>query len=215
MARLMLVEGTGRQSDCSQHLGPHGAPPSPTRQACHVEPLQFLELLKLSHLWAFAESVPLSGMSFLCGTSASGGKGCSRVSTGGNRGPQGRAHSSPGLCVPADLAEEGKASALVLNPPPAHCRHLGLLLKWAQSLPCWLLCSGPKMCPALCDPMDYNSLPGSLVHGILQAGTLGWVAAPQTTQITEKRLEHHEGGSTQGYVVPCPLIPPRTPDGPV
>ena len=88
-------------------------------------------------------------------------------------------------------------------------------LKWAQSLPCWPLCSVPKMCPALCNPMDYNSLPGSSVHGILQAGTLGWVAAPQTTQITEKRLEHHEGGSTQGYVFPCPLILPRTPDGPV
>ena len=34
------------------------------------------------------------------------------------------------------------------------------------------------MCPALCDPMD-NSLPGSSVHGILQARILSeWVAIP-------------------------------------
>ena len=31
--------------------------------------------------------------------------------------------------------------------------------------------------PALCNPMDY-SLPGSSVHGILQARTLEWVAMP-------------------------------------
>ena len=36
-------------------------------------------------------------------------------------------------------------------------------------------CSQP--CPTLCDPMDCN-LPGSSVHGILQAGTLEWVAMP-------------------------------------
>ena len=32
-----------------------------------------------------------------------------------------------------------------------------------------------QSCPALCDPMDY-SLPGSSVHGILQARILEWVA---------------------------------------
>ena len=32
-----------------------------------------------------------------------------------------------------------------------------------------------QLCPTLCDPMDY-SLPGSSVHGILQARTLEWVA---------------------------------------
>ena len=31
--------------------------------------------------------------------------------------------------------------------------------------------------PTLCDPMDY-SLPGSSVHGILQARTLEWAAIP-------------------------------------
>ena len=38
----------------------------------------------------------------------------------------------------------------------------GYLLKW-------------KSCLTLCDPMDYN-LPGSSVHGILQARILEWVA---------------------------------------
>ena len=34
-----------------------------------------------------------------------------------------------------------------------------------------------QSCPTLCDPMDC-SLPGSSVHGILQAGILEWVAVP-------------------------------------
>ena len=34
-----------------------------------------------------------------------------------------------------------------------------------------------QSCPTLCDPMDY-SLPGSSVHGILQARILEWVAVP-------------------------------------
>ena len=34
-----------------------------------------------------------------------------------------------------------------------------------------------QLCPTLCDPMDC-SLPGSSVHGILQARTLKWVAMP-------------------------------------
>ena len=34
-----------------------------------------------------------------------------------------------------------------------------------------------KLCPTLCEPIDY-SLPGSSVHGILQAKILEWVAVP-------------------------------------
>ena len=34
-----------------------------------------------------------------------------------------------------------------------------------------------QSCPTLCDPMD-GSLPGSSVHGILQARRLEWVAMP-------------------------------------
>ena len=35
----------------------------------------------------------------------------------------------------------------------------------------------PQLCLTLCDPMDC-SLPGSYVHGILQARILEWVAVP-------------------------------------
>ena len=35
-------------------------------------------------------------------------------------------------------------------------------------------CLVPLLCPTLCDPMDC-SLPGSSVHGILQARKLEWV----------------------------------------
>ena len=34
-----------------------------------------------------------------------------------------------------------------------------------------------QLCSTLCEPMD-SSLPGSSVHGMLQAGTLEWVAIP-------------------------------------
>ena len=45
---------------------------------------------------------------------------------------------------------------------------------------CWSLClwaASLQLCLALCDPMDCN-LPGSSVHGHLQASILGWVANP-------------------------------------
>ena len=44
----------------------------------------------------------------------------------------------------------------------------------------WDPCVGAKLlqsCPTLCDPMDCSP-PGSSVHGLLQAGTLEWVAMP-------------------------------------
>ena len=37
------------------------------------------------------------------------------------------------------------------------------------------LCLVIQLYPTLCDPMDY-SLPGSSVHGIVQAGILKWIA---------------------------------------
>ena len=36
-----------------------------------------------------------------------------------------------------------------------------------------------QLCPTLCDPLDC-SLPGSSVHGILQARTLEWSAMPSS-----------------------------------
>ena len=42
-----------------------------------------------------------------------------------------------------------------------------------------------QLCPTLCDPID-GSPPGSLVHGILQARTLEWVAIPPPMHESEK-----------------------------
>ena len=55
-----------------------------------------------------------------------------------------------------------------------------------ESLPCssesittlltgYVCAKSLQLCPTLCNPMDY-SLPGSSVHGILQARILEWVA---------------------------------------
>ena len=38
-----------------------------------------------------------------------------------------------------------------------------------------MLCVHAQSCLTLCDPMDYNSLPVSSVHGIFQARILEWV----------------------------------------
>ena len=43
-----------------------------------------------------------------------------------------------------------------------------------------------QSCPTLCDPMDY-SLPGSSVHGILQARTLEWFAMPFSRRSSQPR----------------------------
>ena len=43
-----------------------------------------------------------------------------------------------------------------------------------------------QLCPALCDPMNC-SLPGSSVHGILQARILEWVAIPSFRGYSQPR----------------------------
>ena len=40
------------------------------------------------------------------------------------------------------------------------------------------------LCPTLCDPVD-GSLPGSSLHGILQARTLEWVAMPFSRETSD------------------------------
>ena len=43
----------------------------------------------------------------------------------------------------------------------------------------WVYAKLLQSCPTLCNPMDF-SLPGSSVHGILQARILEWVAMPSS-----------------------------------
>ena len=54
----------------------------------------------------------------------------------------------------------------------------------------WLVSLVAKLCPTLADPMDC-SLPGSFVHGILQARILEWVAISSL---------YSTGSSAQCYV---------------
>ena len=62
-----------------------------------------------------------------------------------------------------------------------------------------------QSCPTLCDPMDCN-LPGSSVHGILQARILEWVAMPllQLFCVTllkyDSRVVLYDGASIVGGV---------------
>ena len=45
-----------------------------------------------------------------------------------------------------------------------------------------------KLCPNLCDPLDY-SLPGSSVHGIFQARILEWVAISFFRESSQPRIK--------------------------
>ena len=49
-------------------------------------------------------------------------------------------------------------------------------------------CSVAKSCPTLCDPVDY-SLPGSSVHGILQARILEWLAISSPGDLPNPGIE--------------------------
>ena len=73
-----------------------------------------------------------------------------------------------------------------------------------------VLAKSLQSCPTLWDPMDC-SLPGSSVHGILQAGILAWVAMPSSRETSWSRdwtcisrLLHWQAGS-------LPLLSPQKP----
>ena len=53
-----------------------------------------------------------------------------------------------------------------------------------------IVCVCAQSCATLCDPMDY-SLPGSSVHGILQARVLEWVAIPFSRGSSQPRDGTH------------------------
>ena len=66
---------------------------------------------------------------------------------------------------------------------PVHMIIQELLLHCGPSvwvLACVYVCSLTQLCPTLCDSMDY-SVPGSSVHGILQARVLEWSAMPSSS----------------------------------
>ena len=74
-----------------------------------------------------------------------------------------------------DTVLDARVSLQVTTAPPqSGCNHTYVCMFVAQS------------CPTLCDPVDY-SLPGSSVHGILQARLLEWVAIPFSRESPQLR----------------------------
>ena len=64
------------------------------------------------------------------------------------------------------------------------------LFKAVHRPPKGLCVESLQSCLTLCDPMDC-SLPGSSVHGILQAGILEWVAMPSSRGSSQPRNPIH------------------------
>ena len=70
-------------------------------------------------------------------------------------------------------------------------------------------CSDAKSCSILCDPVDY-SLPGSSVHGILQARILEWVAISSPGDLPNPGIEPR---SPALWANSLPSEPPGKPRG--
>ena len=95
-------------------------------------------------------------------------------SSRGSSWPRNRTHISPVFCI-------GRQVLYQLAPPrkPHLSYRLELKIKWKymsiiDRMSEWVS-EVAQSCPTLCDPMDC-SLPGSSLHGILQARVLEWVA---------------------------------------
>ena len=58
-----------------------------------------------------------------------------------------------------------------------------------------------QLCPTLCNPMDFG-LPGSSVHGILQARILEWIAIPfSKTFIELKKKKKKSHISSENHIM--------------
>ena len=89
------------------------------------------------------------------------------------------AFSSPYLCSPLHALLSGASNDAHFSPAQMFCFDLLWDLRISHGV-CVFMCVCvlvAQSCPTLWDPMDY-SLPGSPVHGILQARILDWVAMP-------------------------------------
>ena len=72
------------------------------------------------------------------------------------------------------------------------------------------MCFVTQLCPTLCDPVDC-SLPGSSIHGILQARILEWVAIPFSRGSSQLRDRTHVSCFLHWQVGSLPLAPPGKP----
>ena len=87
------------------------------------------------------------------------------------------AFASPYLCSPLHALLSGATNDAHFSPAQMFCFALLWDLRISHGV-CVFMCVCvlvAQSCPTLWDPMDY-SLPGSPVHGILQARILEWVA---------------------------------------
>ena len=73
------------------------------------------------------------------------------------------------------------------------------------------ICGCAQSCMMLCDPMNY-SLPGSSVHGILQARILEWVAISSFRDHTNPGMEPASPALAGGFFTTEP--PEKPPDTP-
>ena len=69
-----------------------------------------------------------------------------------------------------------------------------------------------QSCPTLCDPMDCN-LPGSSIHGILQARPLEWVAMPPPGDLPNPGIKPESPVAPALKVDSLPLSPDWTRTG--
>ena len=67
-----------------------------------------------------------------------------------------------------------------------------------------------QLCSTLCHHMDY-SLPGSSVHGVLQARILEWIAVPSSRGSSWLRDQHASLTSPAWQADSLPLAPPGNP----
>ena len=70
--------------------------------------------------------------------------------------------------------------------PPGKPIHIYVCVYIHTYIHIYICCSVTKLCLTLCDPMDCN-LPGSSVHGILQARLLEWVVMPSSRGSSQPR----------------------------
>ena len=68
-------------------------------------------------------------------------------------------------------------------------------------------CLVAQLCPTLCDPMDC-SLPGSSVHGILQARILEQVAISSSRESSYPGIESMSPALADRFFTTADLLPP-------
>ena len=106
------------------------------------------------------------------------------------------------FCLEIETRERNNSTILFIS-VDIKCNRL-LLCVCVCVYVCVLRCFS---CPTLCDPIDH-SLPGSSVHGILQARILEWVAMPSSSEFSWPRDWTHVSCMAGGFLTTEPLGKP-------